>query len=180
MAYTSFCSAWEKEILHSLSACFPSLCPIATKWHPLLMMSSTTWGGGHEWHLSFHEEAEGGQNSLAKQWALSYSNVRSLPLLHGPCTVESGHLCFVRVHVLSLNIALEIQRAPLILTQEDNTSLCASSIGNQSRVNPGGLSEMSQRISVYLCVVHVQRSLRKVPEQSVVICPDGDVLAAIT
>ena len=89
--------------------------------------------------------------------------------------MESGHLCFVRVHVLSLNIALEIQRAPLILTQDDNTSLCASSIGNQSRVNPGGLSEMSQRISVYLCVVHVQRSLRKVPEQSVVICPDGDV-----
>ena len=85
--------------------------------------------------------------------------------------MESGHLCFVRVHVLSLNIALEIQRAPLILTQDDNTSLCASSIGNQSRVNPGGLSKMSQeRISV-----HVQRSLRKVPEHSVVICPDGDV-----
>ena len=86
--------------------------------------------------------------------------------------MESGHLCFVRVHVLSLNIALEIQRAPLILTQDDNTSLTASSIGNQSRVNPGGLSELSHRISAYLCVVHVQRSLREVPEYSVVIWPE--------
>ena len=58
------------------------------------------------------------------------------------------------VHLYSLYLALEIQSDPLILTQDDNTPLPAFSIGNQSKVNPGGLSVLSQRIRLFVCVLY--------------------------
>ena len=72
-------------------------------------------------------------------------------LLHGPCNVESLR---IKVHVLSLYFLLEILRAPFTLTQADKTISCAVFIGSQSKVNPGGLSDLLHRISLCLCVLY--------------------------
>ena len=150
MLYTSFFSAIENEILHSSSTCFPSLWPMATRWHPDFMMSSTTSGEGHAWHLLTQEDAIGGQKSLKRQWAWSYSVLQIQPLLHGPCIIK-----FLREHVEFLYFSLETHRIPLIFTQgvADSSDRSVSSKGNKSIVNPGGLSELSDNIIPYRSVL---------------------------
>lgn len=66
--------------------------------------------------MSIHEEAAGGQQSLTKQWAMSYISFPIYVLLHGPCIVELG---VAQEHLYSLNLALDIYNPPFILTQAE-------------------------------------------------------------
>lgn len=129
---------------------------------------------GHEWHMSIHKEAGGGQKSLIKQWTSSYSKLPMDPLPHSPWGKEPVK---TREHVTSLCFELNKKSIPVMLKQADIRDWHHSTVHFFQMVTivKCNLADSqnchieSDNRCVILCVVKLY--LKEVPDHSLVIWP---------
>ena len=140
MLYTSFFSAIENEILHSSLTCCPSLWPIATRWHPDFIISSTTSGEGHAWHLITQED-DRRPKFTEETVSMFYLCVTDSSIFTWPMRFK------ILTRAAFLYFLLEMHgRRSLIFTKtcpQNCSNMDASCKGSQSNVNPGALTELS-------------------------------------
>ena len=136
MAYTSFCSAWEKEILHSLLILFP--CLIVSYRYKMTPTSDDVINNTRQRPRAASVQPRGSKRGPK----ITGITIRAILFQHAhfsSTATESMHYGIWKSN--SLYFELEIQSKPLILMQVDNISHATISSGKYSKVYLGELSQ---------------------------------------